>query len=155
MDLTWSEKNSENTSSAQRLQSAHLDLLRDEFATQPDDALETESLSSTLSSIVDTRITDPFQDSRDSPASQLFSGQRKCESTIDSVYCKSPALADTDPLHTSMQLIQAVIRGDLKEVRDLLDAGFDIETVEPENGRTGLIFAALLSRAEILLLLLD
>ncbi len=52
-------------------------------------------------------------------------------------------------------LVQAVIRGDLEEITNLLDNGCDIETVEPENERTGLMYAAILNYSEILQLLLD
>ncbi len=45
LDLTLSEKNSENDSSAQVLQSAHLDLLREEFTADPEETLGTRSIS--------------------------------------------------------------------------------------------------------------
>jgi ankyrin repeat protein len=74
---------------------------------------------------------------------------------IESVSSEThPTPSNMNPVQTSTELIQAVIRGSLEEVTDLLDNGYDIEGLEPENKRTGLMFAALLNHAEVLQLLL-
>jgi hypothetical protein len=155
LDLAWSEKETEIPSSVQRNQSVHLDLLREEFSTDLDDALDTGTSSSIVSSTSEARNGDPFEESI-SPALQSPNEKEKAEDTIASSSSKAELMApNPNPGQTSMQLIQAVIRADLRQVTDLLDHGYDIETQEPENNRTGLMFAALLNYSEILQLLLD
>jgi len=153
--LAWSEKNSENGSSAQVLQSAHLDLLREEFAADLEDTQETRSISSIDSTYSEARTRGPFQDSTNQPASQSPDGREQVECEVEQESPRAtPMLSETTSVRTST-LVQAVIRGDLEEVTDLLDNGCDIETVEPENRRTGLMYAAILNHSEILQLLLD
>ncbi len=155
LDLTCSEKNSKNGSSAQVLQSAHLDLLREEFAADLEDTLETRSISSIDSTYSEARTRDPFQDSTDQPASQSPDEKEQVECEVEPEPPQAtPMLSKTTPVRLST-LFQAVIRGDLEEVTVLLDNGCDIETVEPENKRTGLMYAAILNHSEILQLLLD
>jgi ankyrin repeat protein len=154
LDLAWSEKESENTSSDQGIQSAHLDLLREAFADDLDGTLEPGSASSTISTPSAARIRDPFQEPRDSSSLQL-PHEHEIDSMIESVSSEThPTPSNMNPVQTSTELIQAVIRGSLEEVTDLLDNGYDIEGLEPENKRTGLMFAALLNHAEVLQLLL-
>jgi ankyrin repeat protein len=155
LDLAWSEKNSEHGPSAQVFQSAHLDLLREEFTVNLDDTLETESMSSNHSTSSETRTRDPFQDPTTQPVSQSPNekGQVECEVELKSSR-PAPMLSNKAPVEAP-PLIRAVIRGDLELVTDLLDNECDIETLEPKNKRTGLMFAALLDYPEILQLLLD
>ena len=155
LDLAWSEKNSEDGSSAQVFQSAHLDLLREEFVADLEDTQETRSISSIDSTYSEARTKDPFQDSTNHTASHLPDEREKFECEVDQKSPQAtPMLSKTSPVRAST-LVQAVIRGDLEEVTDLLDNGCDIETVEPENERTGLMYAAMLNHSEILQLLLD
>jgi ankyrin repeat protein len=155
LDLAWSEKNCENGSSAQVLQSAHLDLLREEFAADLEDTLETRSMSRNYSTSSESRTSDTFQDSIDQPASQPFNEKEQFEYEVEPESPrKASLLSKTAPVRAST-LVQAVVRGDLEDVTDLLDNGYDIETVEPENRRTGLMYAAILNHSEILQLLLD
>jgi ankyrin repeat protein len=155
LDLAWSEKNSDYGSSAQVLQSAHLDLLREEFAADLEDTLETRSISSIDSTYSEGRTRDPFQDSTNQPASRPLDEREQVEYEVEQESPRAtPMLSEITPVRAST-LVQAVIRGDLEEVTDLLDNGCDIETVEPENERTGLMYAAMLNYSEILQLLLD
>jgi hypothetical protein len=155
LDLAWSEKNSENGSSAQVLRSAHLDLLQEEFAADLEDTLETRSISSIDSTYSETRTRNLFQDSTNEPASQSSDERGQVEYGFEPEFPQAtPMLSKITPVRPST-LVQAVIRGDLEEVTDLLDNGCDIETVEPENERTGLMYAAMLNHSEILQLLLE
>lgn len=155
LDLAWSEKNSENGSPAQVLQSAYLDLLREEFTADLEDTLETSSSSSNYSTSSETETSDPFQDSTNQPASQQSNEKEQVECEVEPEPPQAaPMLSKTTPVR-AFTLVQAVIRGDLEEVTDLLDNGCDIETVEPENERNGLMYAAILNHSEIMQLLLD
>jgi hypothetical protein len=155
LDLAWSEKNSEIGSSVQVLQSAHLDLLREEFAADLEDTLEARSISSIDSTYSEARKRDPFQDSTDQPASQSPDEKEQVECEVEPEPPQAtPMLSKTTPVRP-FTLVQVVITGDLEEVTDLLDNGCDIETVEPQNRRTGLMYAAILNHSEILQLLLD
>jgi ankyrin repeat protein len=169
LDLEWSEKNSENVSSRQEHQSAHLELLRRAFATDLDDTPRTGSISSAIlaPSLHEAKNGDPqgpFRDVDFSQDTQQLDEQENLEDAIDSSPSKeAPTLAKVDPIHDSAwmtggpvpELVSAVIRGDLEKVTELLDAGHDINSRHPENGRTGAIFAALLNHSKVLELLLD
>jgi ankyrin repeat protein len=148
LDLTWSEKDSGDVSSSEDLQTPHLALLRESFAAEHDDTLETE--------IIQTTTTLSETSSKDSPVS-LTPNERvyaEATSTLSSSEAHPP-VSDAEPLVISAQLLEAAISGDYEKATELLDNGCDIETFDAENRRTALIFAALLGRPRTLKLLLD
>lgn len=148
LDLTWSEKNSEDVSEDEELRSPHIDLLREEFTPQQSETLKTRSKQRI------TSVSGPS--SEKSLDSQPLNEQMQAEPLIASSSLKAQTSAlDQGSFQEAPQLINAVIIGDGEKVTELLDSGCDIEAVEALNLRTGLMFAALLNHSDILQLLLD
>ena len=152
LDLTWSEKNSEVGNTKKMLQKSYPGLIPTALDSDYDTS-DTDSISSSNSYPDSTERLDRAREITHDPTVQRFQ-QEQNDGTINNTdTVSSQPMANEEPsqeCQSPASLIEAVIKGDATAVTILLESGFDVATMEEENGRTGLMLAALLNHYRVL-----
>jgi hypothetical protein len=157
LDLTWSEKNSEVGTTKKMLQKSYPGLIPTALDTDYDTS-DTDSISSSNSYPDSTERLDRVREITHDPTVQRFQQEQNNGTINNTDTVSSQPMANEEPsqeCQTPASLIEAVIKGDATVVTILLESGFDVDTMEEENKRTGLMLAALLDHYRVLKVLLN
>lgn len=153
LDLTWSEKNSEAGTTKKMLRTSYPGLIP--TTSEADyDARNTDSMSSNDPSPREKDSADLSQDIRYAPTGKQHQNERKERTSFSKIFVSRQPASDKDPCHPSASLIDAVIAGDVTTVIDLLESSYHVDD-EHDNGRTGLMWAALVNDFKVLQVFLD